>query len=154
MPASEFIAMISNPSVLGDPLLMTQHFVGCTTYERVSEDEVIGKHQLRVPHQRYADATRSRVAVKGHAHSTNTHWYRRVNGVWKFAGLNPEIRWGEYDFDKVFAGGRDEFGAETTGSEEEELKRAEAQRVAGVPPSAAADDISEKVNRGVSVTAL
>jgi hypothetical protein len=64
-----------------------------------------------VPHQRWTDASRSAVAVKGHAHSTNTHWYRKVDGVWKFAGLCPEIRWGEYDFDKVFAGGRDEFGA-------------------------------------------
>ena len=154
MPASEFIAMISNPAVLGDPLLMTQHFVGCTTYERVSEDEVIGKHQLRVPHQRYTDAARSRVAVKGHAHSTNTHWYRRVNGVWKFAGLNPEIRWGEYDFDKMFAGGRDEFGEDSSSVEEEQLKRAEAQRVAGVPPSVGGDDISAKVNSGVSVKAL
>ncbi|RYP61706.1 hypothetical protein DL769_007595 [Monosporascus sp. CRB-8-3] len=126
MPAEEFIAMISSQAVLGDPLLMTQHFIGGTTYERVSDDEVVGHHQLRVPHQRYTDETRARVAVKGHAHSTNTHWYRKVDGVWKFAGLNPEIRWGEYDFDKVFAGGRDKFGD----------GKAEAQRVAGVPAKA------------------
>jgi len=53
------------------------------------------------------------VVVKGHAHSFNTHWYKKVEGVWKFAGLNPEIRWSEYDFDKVFAAGRDELGEET-----------------------------------------
>ncbi|RYP31593.1 hypothetical protein DL767_005702 [Monosporascus sp. MG133] len=126
MPAEEFISMISSQAVLGDPLLMTQHFIGGTTYERVSDDAVVGHHQLRVPHQRYTDETRARVAVKGHAHSTNTHWYRKVDGVWKFAGLSPEIRWSEYDFDKVFAGGRDEFGDEKT----------EAQRVAGVPAKA------------------
>ncbi len=146
MPADEFIAMISDEAVLGSPLLMTQHFVGGTTYERVSDTEVIGYHQLRVPHQRYTDATRSQVAVKGHAHSTNTHWYRKVGDVWKFAGLNPEIRWGEYDFDKVFAGGRDAFG------EEEKVEAEEARRVAGVP--AKAEDISDKVSGGVAVTAL
>lgn len=112
MPAEEFIAMISDKAVLGDPLLMTQHFIGGTKWEKISDTEVIGVHQLRVPHQRYTDETRTVVAVKGHAHSTNTHWYRKVDGEWKFAGLCPEIRWGEFDFDKVFANGREAFGTE------------------------------------------
>ncbi|OCL03575.1 conidial pigment biosynthesis scytalone dehydratase-like protein Arp1 [Glonium stellatum] len=99
MPAADFLAMISDPAV--------------------SDTEIVGYHQLRVPHQRYTDATRATVAVKGHAHSTNTHWYRKVDGVWKFAGLDPNIRWFEYDFDKVFAKGRDEFG--------------EAKQASGVP---------------------
>ena len=110
MPAEEFIAMISNPAVLGNPLLKTQHFIGGTKWEKVSDDEIIGYHQLRVPHQKYTDATLKEVAVKGHAHSTNTHWYKKIDGVWKFAGLDPNIRWSEYDFDKVFASGRDSFG--------------------------------------------
>ncbi|KAH9899122.1 scytalone dehydratase [Xylariomycetidae sp. FL2044] len=110
MPADEFIQTISDPLMLGDPLLKTQHFIGGTSYEKVSDTEVVGTHQLRVPHQRYTDATRTAVAVKGHAHSTNTHWYRKIDGVWKFAGLNPDIRWSEYDFEKVFQGARDEFG--------------------------------------------
>lgn len=122
MPADEFVAMASNPDVLGDPLLKTQHFIGGTKWEKVSDDEIIGYHQLRVPHQKYADASMTTVAVKGHAHSHNTHWYKKVNGVWKFAGLNPEIRWAEYDFDKVFASGRDKLG--------------EAAQAAGVPPKA------------------
>lgn len=53
------------------------------------------------------------VLVKGHAHSFNTHWYKKVEGVWKFAGLNPDIRWTEYNFDQVFAAGRSELGEET-----------------------------------------
>jgi scytalone dehydratase len=28
--------------------------------------------------------------------------YRKVDGVWKFAGLTPNIRWYEYDYDKMF----------------------------------------------------
>jgi scytalone dehydratase len=111
MPAEEFIAMISDKSVLGNPLLRTQHFIGgASKWEKVSDTEIIGYHQLRVPHQVYTDASLEKVEVKGHAHSHNTHYYRKVNGVWKFAGLNPDIRWFEYDFDKVFAGGRDSFG--------------------------------------------
>jgi scytalone dehydratase len=124
MPAEEYLAMASNPEVLGDPLLMTQHFIGGSRWEKVSEDEVIGYHQLRVPHQRWTDATRTAVAIKGHAHSANTHWYKKINGVWKFAGLNPEIRWGEYDFDQVFAGGRGKY---------EEAEAVEAAVANGIP---------------------
>ncbi|KAI9867375.1 MAG: succinate dehydrogenase flavoprotein subunit [Trichoglossum hirsutum] len=110
MPADEFVAMASSPTVLGDPLLKTQHFIGGTRWEKVSDTEVIGYHQLRVPHQKYKDDTMKEVAVKGHAHSTNKHWYKKVDGVWKFAGLAPDIRWFEYDFDKVFESGREAFG--------------------------------------------
>lgn len=106
--------MASSPSVLGDPLLKTQHFIGGTRWEKVSDTEVIGWHQLRVPHQKYTDATLTTVKVKGHAHSTNKHWYKKVDGVWKFAGLSPDIRWFEYDFDKVFAEGRDAHGTKET----------------------------------------
>ncbi|KAH7037659.1 scytalone dehydratase [Microdochium trichocladiopsis] len=135
MPAAEFLEMISSPQVLGDPLLMTQHFIGGTKWEKVSDTEVVGVHQVRVPHQRYLDADRSRgVAVKGHAHSTNTHWYRKVDGVWKFAGLMPIIHWGEFDFDKVFASGREEFGTEAEGGSSQDAK-ADAERAAGVPSS-------------------
>ncbi|KAG6365742.1 hypothetical protein INS49_007353 [Diaporthe citri] len=115
MPAEEFVAMISDEAVLGNPLLRTQHFVGGSRWEKVSDTEVIGHHQLRVPHQVYTDATLKEVKVKGHAHSYNMHWYRKVDGVWKFAGLNPDIRWSEYEFEKVFADGRENFGEEAEG---------------------------------------
>jgi scytalone dehydratase len=131
MPAEDFVAMASDPNVLGDPLLMTQHFIGGSRWEKVSDTEVIGYHQLRVPHQRYTDATRTKVAIKGHAHSHNTHWYRKVEGVWKFAGLCPDIRWGEYDFDRVFESGRENFG-------DEQAAEAESTHAAGVPTEAPA----------------
>ena len=70
--------MASDPHVLGDPLLKTQHFIGSSKWEKVSDTEVIGWHQLRVPHQRYTDETKTQVAVKGHAHGTNQHWYKKV----------------------------------------------------------------------------
>lgn len=122
LPADDFIAMASEPTVLGDPLLMTQHFIGGTRWEKTSDEDMIGYHQLRVPHQRFTDESRKQVAVKGHAHSFNLHWYKKVDGVWKFAGLCPKIRWYEYDFDKVFAAGRDSFG--------------EAKQASGIPEQA------------------
>jgi len=118
MPADEYVDMASDPHVLGDPLLKTQHFIGSSKWEKVSDTEAIGWHQLRVPHQKYTDASRTEVAVKGHAHGTNQHWYRKVDGVWKFAGLAPEIKWSEFDFDKVFASGREAFGDQEKALEE------------------------------------
>ncbi|EXJ56424.1 scytalone dehydratase [Cladophialophora yegresii CBS 114405] len=129
MPADAFIEMISDKKVLGDPRLMTQHFCGASTWERVSDTEIIGYHQLRVPHQKYADETRSKVLVKGHAHSSNQHWYKKIDGEWKFAGLNPTIRWGEYDFDKVFEEGREELGD----NEKEQIAGDVAKQAEGVP---------------------
>lgn len=110
MPAEDYVKMASDPHVLGDPLLKTQHFIGASKWEKISDTEVMGFHQLRVPHQRYIDTTMREVAVKGHAHGSNQHWYRKVDGIWKFAGLAVEIRWGEFEFDQVFASGEKEFG--------------------------------------------
>ena len=66
MPAAEFVAMASSKQVLGDPLLKTQHFIGGTKWEYISETEAMGYHQLRVPHQRYVDDSMATVLVKGH----------------------------------------------------------------------------------------
>jgi scytalone dehydratase len=139
MPAADFLAMISSPSVLGDPTLKTQHFCGGSKWEMVSPTEVIGWHQLRVPHQKYTDETLSTVAVKGHAHSTNKHWYRKIEGVWKFAGLAPEIRWCEYDFDKVFESGRESFGDGAAGDvleKQEDIVAVAVEAAMGVPAAA------------------
>lgn len=132
MSADDFVAMASDPAVLGNPLLRTQHFIGGTRWEKVSDDEMIGYHQLRVPHQRYTDDTLTKVAVKGHAHSFNLHWYKKVDGEWKFAGLCPDIRWTEYNFEDVFAEGRHSFGdAKEAGGVPDEAKQA-----SGIPTAA------------------
>lgn len=110
MPAADYLRMASDPRFLGNPLLKTQHFVGLSTFVKTADDEITGTHQLRVAHQKYTDASMSEVAVKGHAHGTGVIWYRRVEGVWKFAGVQPNIRWSEFDYDKVFAKGKEHFG--------------------------------------------
>lgn len=96
--------MITSDGFLGDPCVKTQHLLGAARWERVSETEVIGHHQLRAAHQVYTDASRKEVKLVGHSHATNEHYYRKVDGVWKFAGLYPTVRWNEGRFEEVFKG--------------------------------------------------
>jgi scytalone dehydratase len=100
MPAATYVGMVVG--LLGDSLLSTQHLFGAARWEKLGDDEIVGHHQVRGAHQRYADASRTVVAVKGHGHTCNTYWYRRVDGEWKVAGVRPDLRWFEYDFDKLF----------------------------------------------------
>ncbi|KAI0595124.1 putative scytalone dehydratase [Biscogniauxia sp. FL1348] len=109
MPADGFLAMASDPKVLGNPRLKTQHFGGMSRWEKTGEAEITGSHQMRVAHQKYADDAMKEVAAKGHGHGKATIWYRRVDGAWKFAGIEPDIRWSEYDHDKIFEEGEEKF---------------------------------------------
>lgn len=63
--------------------------------------------------------------------------------MWKFAGLDPQIRWFEYDFDKVFATGRDQFGTDEA-AETEKPAAASSSKKTGAKPA---------VQRGISVGA-
>ena len=67
---------------------------------------------MRVAHQRYKDAELKEVVKKGHAHGMGTIWYRRVGGVWKWAGIEPGIRWSEFDHEGIFEEGEGKFGEE------------------------------------------
>ena len=117
MSSHDFVSMVSSPHVLGNPLLKTQHLIGLSTWSRSpadgNEDEIIlGTHQMRVAHQRYTDMSMTEVKVKGHAHGTGVMTYKKMKGEWKFAGVCPQVGWGEFDYDRVFADGEEEFGKE------------------------------------------
>ena len=102
MPADEYMAMIQNSNFLGDPYTMTQHLVGATYYEKVSDTETIGRHQIRAAHQVYTAPDLKKVKFKAHAHACNIHCYRKIDGLWKFAGIKPTVLWSEYDFWSVW----------------------------------------------------
>jgi scytalone dehydratase len=102
MDAEDFMAMVTDPGFLGDPTIKTQHLLGQTWWEKISDTEVIGHHQLRAAHQVYTTPELHTVKLKGHGHASNEHYYRKVNGVWKFAGLRPTVRWNEHRFEDVF----------------------------------------------------
>ncbi|KAB8238263.1 Scytalone dehydratase [Aspergillus alliaceus] len=91
MKSEEFISMMSSPDLLGDPLIHTQHLLGGTGYERI-----------RAAHQRYANLDLTSVAHRGHGHGIVKHWYKKIDGYWKLAGIRPEMYWTEHDFDKIF----------------------------------------------------
>ncbi|KAL1995039.1 hypothetical protein VTN49DRAFT_1226 [Thermomyces lanuginosus] len=102
MDSEEYVAMVSSPDFLGAETLKTQHFLGQSWYERVSATEVTGHHQIRAAHQAYTGPDLTEVKVKGHCHAVIEHYYRKVDGVWKLAGLKPIVRWNEYQFEEVF----------------------------------------------------
>lgn len=95
--------MISNPHFLGNKRIKTQHLVGgVSKWVKNSEAEMTGCHQMRVAHQRYEDDELTTVMAQGHAHGNATIHYRKIDGEWKFAGVEPEIRWTEFEHDKIF----------------------------------------------------
>ncbi|KAM0248904.1 hypothetical protein ACHAP5_003111 [Fusarium lateritium] len=102
MLAQDFIDMVSAPGFVGHPLVDTQHFIGASKYEVISEDCIVGSHQLRAAHQRYTGPDKEVVEAKGHCHALMQHTYLRIGGEWKLGGLKPKIYWSEFDFDKVF----------------------------------------------------
>ena len=156
--------MISSTTVLGSPLLKTQHFIGASRWEYLGEGKAVGYHQLRVPHQKYlgdGNGGLGEVDFKGHAHGSNVHWYEKTGGMWKFAGLKPEIRWGEFDFERVFETGRGEHGTEKTteeglvdgdaeGATTEKAQKVEAGKIMGGidASTATTTDGSSKDQRG------
>ncbi|PHH89542.1 hypothetical protein CDD83_5801 [Cordyceps sp. RAO-2017] len=102
MPAQQFLAMASSKTFLGNSRIKTQHLIGAGKWIQTSEIDITSYHQMRVAHQKYADDDLTEVLHKGHAHGKAFFQYRRVDGVWKFAGLEPDIRWSEHDIDKIF----------------------------------------------------
>lgn len=96
--------MTSNPGFVGDPLVDTQHHLGGSKYVKVSDEEILGYHQLRAAHQRYTGEDRKEIEAKGHGHALIKHIYKKVDGEWKFAGLRPTVRWNEHEFEKIFKG--------------------------------------------------
>ncbi|KAK2604258.1 hypothetical protein N8I77_007202 [Diaporthe amygdali] len=102
MPAEDFVAMASNAHFLGNRRIKTQHFIGAGSWTQAAEDHITGYFQMRVAHQKYSDDELSTVLYQGHAHGKATVHCRKIDDVWKFAGLEPDIRWAEHDYDKIF----------------------------------------------------
>ncbi len=142
MPKAEFITMMSSPTQLGNPLIATQHLIGGSKWRKlkadgdVSEEEIVGWHQLRAAHQLYARTEEveihgncevngngelygeggeafgkthgqgkrgKEVLANGHGHAVIEMRYKKdEEGIWKLAGLKPEVRFDEGDIGRVF----------------------------------------------------
>lgn len=102
MAAHDFVGMVSSAHFLGNSRIKTQHFIGAGKWIGEGNGEMTAFVQMRVAHQKYADAELKEVQYTGHAHGKATMRFREINGEWKFAGLTPDIRWAENDYDKIF----------------------------------------------------
>lgn len=103
MTSGDFVTMISSPALLGNPLVKTQHFIGASRYEIVTDSTAVGNHQIRAAHQRYGQSGGKSVEAKGHGHGVMRHRYVKIAGSWKLAGVKPMVYWNEFDFEKIFA---------------------------------------------------
>ncbi|KAK0759547.1 hypothetical protein N5P37_007735 [Trichoderma harzianum] len=83
--------------MIGDKRLKTQHFLGAGQWELQKDGLVRVAWQIRAAHQRYADETLAEVINHGHGHGVTTHWYQKIDGVWKLEGVAPRLDFAEYD---------------------------------------------------------
>lgn len=104
MSREEFVSIMSHVGLVGDPLVHTQHHIGASKWQKISEEEAVGYHQLRAAHQRYTGPDRRLVENKGHGYAMIKHFYRRIDGEWKLGGLRPTIRWNEFEAERIFRG--------------------------------------------------
>lgn len=105
MSAAEYVRRSRHEQWMGDPAICTQHLVGASYYKRITVDEVEARHQLRAFHQVHHNETRACATLRGHGASGSTHWYRKIDGIWKLSGIRPNLYWTEknavHDFNGV-----------------------------------------------------
>ena len=102
MPAEDFVNLASNEHFLGNERIKTQHLIGAGKWVQTNDGEMLSYNQMRVAHQKYKDNEMNEVLYTGHAHGKATVHFRMIDGNWRFAGLEPDIRWSEGDYDKIF----------------------------------------------------
>ncbi|KAF2666908.1 Scytalone dehydratase [Microthyrium microscopicum] len=101
MSTDEFLAIFSDKTFLDDPLVDLQHLIGLCKYEKTSDTEIFGDHQIRAAHQRYT-IDKNTAEVQGHGYGLIRHYYKKLDGHWKLAGLRPTMRWVEGSFSDIF----------------------------------------------------
>ena len=59
---------------------------------------------------RFEDESHKVETKRGHSHATNEFYFKKVwieelgREEWRWAGLKPEVRWNEYEFETIFGG--------------------------------------------------
>lgn len=100
--------MMKNPLFLGDPNIDSQHLLGLSRWEKISETEIVSHHQSRAAHIRWNEG-RETIAAKGHGHGRVTTTYKLIGDEWKWAGIATKVRFNEHEFEKVFRGTAGKF---------------------------------------------
>lgn len=105
--------MMQNPLFLGDSNIDSQHLLALSKWEKISDTEIHSSHQSRAAHIRWNEG-RKTVAAKGHGHGVVKTIYKKVDGEWKWGGIETRVRFNEYEFEKVFLGAAGKFDEEKT----------------------------------------
>lgn len=99
-----YVAILSSPGVLGNPLLKSQHLIGSKKYELLEDGRIRVHNQIRVAHQLYNDDELTAVRNKGHGHGVAIHTYEKVEGEWKLAITASTSEWSEFDLAGLLSG--------------------------------------------------
>lgn len=92
MSADAFVAMASSATGIGDPDIVSQHFLGSSKVRKLSPTSATAWRQMRAAHMRITQNPRKEIA-KGHAHGALQFFYEKVDGRWKISGLRG---WGDF----------------------------------------------------------
>lgn len=78
--------------MFGNELVLTQHLVGASKWEKVSDSEIHGFHQMRSRTSRVVDIDSGATAVENDRSTVVKHLYVLVDGQWKLGGIKPLLR--------------------------------------------------------------
>jgi scytalone dehydratase len=78
------------------------HHIGGSKYDRTGPDTVTGYHQVRIEYKRWKTMEKKEVEVEGQGLTMMLHYYQKINGVWKLAGVKPTGRLSNFNFEKIF----------------------------------------------------
>jgi scytalone dehydratase len=101
MPKADFLKRATNPTNLGG-LIDCSHIIGSSQYEKLSDNEALGHHQIYVRYVRWTDDEKKTVEVASEGLIIMTHSYEKFDGGWKLVGTCPQPRLGDLNAGKIF----------------------------------------------------
>ncbi|OOF95045.1 hypothetical protein ASPCADRAFT_405938 [Aspergillus carbonarius ITEM 5010] len=108
IPSTRFVENISKPTLLGNPEIQTQHFLGGCKWTVISETCIRVVVQLVAAHQRVSEEGDGRGVVGKQMFGRGVDRMELVwvDGGWKIAGLCVEVLWVEGDMQGIFGGAK------------------------------------------------
>jgi scytalone dehydratase len=103
LTADQFLELSKNKNRLGG-LVDCIHHVGASKFERTGPDTVTGHHQVFVKYKRYRSMVKKEdeVEATGEGLTMMLHYYQKVDGNWKLAGVKPQVRMSQFNFPEIF----------------------------------------------------
>jgi scytalone dehydratase len=102
LTADQFVKLSNNENRLGGIVDCTHH-VGASKFERIGPDTVTGHHQVFFEYKRYKNMEKKNdeVEATGEGLTIMLHYYQKVDGKWKLAGVKPRVRMSQFNFPEI-----------------------------------------------------